>query len=173
MSLKKLQKMPTSSHYLKELLGGKVKILPYPELVKYETIEELLSPYGMVIILYLQKDNYGHWTTIFYQGKNRIEHFDSYGYFPDDELNFKMDPYFRKVNNMEYPLLSLLLYEAFDRYDMTFNEHKFQQKSKDISTCGRHCVVRLQNRHLTLEKYKDLMYSTNYTPDELVTIMTS
>lgn len=172
--LNKLQKLPTSSKYLSTLLDHKVKILAYPELINYENIEELLAPYGCVIILYLQKENYGHWTCVFYQGRNkkRIEHFDSYGYFPDDELNFKIDPYFRKINNMEYPLLTLLLEDAYDRYDMTFNQYKFQKKKHDISTCGRHCVVRLWYSNMELDDYKNMMFSTEYSPDELVTLLT-
>jgi len=172
--LNKLQKLPTSSKYLMKLLNNQVKIITYPELIKFNNIEELLYPYGRVIILYLQKENYGHWTCIFYQGKGkkRIEHFDSYGYFPDDELNFAIDPYFRKVNNMEYPLLTLLLNEAYNRYDMTFNQYKFQKKKKDISTCGRHCIVRLWYSDIELDEYKDMMFSTELTPDELVTMLT-
>lgn len=172
MNLDYLQTLPTSSDFLYNKLNGQVKIITYPELINYNTIEELLEPFGRVIILYLQKENFGHWTTIFYQGPNKIEHFDSYGYFPDDELNFKIDPYFRKVNHMEYPLLSLLLYEAFDRFEMTFNQYKFQSKKNDIATCGNHCIVRLWNQDLLLDDYKDLMYSTKFTPDELVTILT-
>lgn len=172
MSIKQKQKEPTSDTDLYRLMDGKIKIITYPELIKYNTIEELLHPYDKVIILYLQKKGYGHWVCLFKEG-NLIEHFDSYGYFPDDELDFKMDEYFRTVNNMQYPMLGLLLYEAFDRYEMTFNEHKFQKKDNSTSTCGRHCIVRLWHTHLPLEQYKDFMYSTKYTPDELVTILTT
>ena len=172
MTLKQKINKPTSDADLYELMDGKVKIITYPELINYDTIEELLEPYDKVIILYLQKKGYGHWVCLFREG-NLIEHFDSYGYFVDDELDFKMDEHFRKVNNMEYPLLGLLMYEAFDRYNMTFNEHKFQKQDNSISSCGRHCVVRLWYSHLPLKEYKKFMYSTKYTPDELVTLLTT
>lgn len=170
MNINTLIKTPTSGKQLYNLMDGKVKIISYPELDDYDTIEELLYPYDKVIILYLQKKGYGHWTCLF-RHKNLIEVFDSYGYFVDDQLDFHIDAHFRKINKMEYPMLSLLLYEAFDRYEMTFNEHKFQKKDNITATCGFHCVSRLKFSHLPLKEYKKFMYSTNYTPDELVTIM--
>lgn len=173
MSIEEKISKSTSGKQLKDFLGGKVKVIAYPELRKYDTIEELLSPYGAVIILYLQKQGYGHWTCVFYQDANTIECYDPYGLFVDDELDWKMDKYFREENGLEYPMLSLLLYEAFDRYIMTFNEFRFQKLQKDVSTCGRHVVCRILFRDLSLLDYYQLMYSTDYTPDELVTLITS
>lgn len=56
-----------SGNELIDLLGGKVKIVRYPNIHKYKTIDELLEPYGSTIILYELRKNYGHWVCIMLQ----------------------------------------------------------------------------------------------------------
>jgi len=169
MDIKKLQNISLSNDDILKKLDGKVNIIDYSQLKYVHDIDEILYPYDACVILYLTRKNYGHWTCIFKRG-NLIEHFDSYGLMPDAELDWKMDPYFRKKSNQDYPHLSCLLIDS--KYDLSFNEHQFQKKLKDINTCGRHVIVRLWCRDMPLEDYKKMFDSFTLDPDSVVTILT-
>jgi len=165
---------PLSSKDIKKILNNKVKIILYPEIVNYYSIDELLNPYDCVIILYMQNEItggfWGHWCCIFKIKNDTIEFFDPYGTFVDDELNYDIDSHFRKENGLEYPLLSYLLFYTGDKYKLTYNEYKFQ--GIDTATCGRHCCNRLLNKNLTLKQYKNKMDNSKINYDILVTIIT-
>lgn len=170
---------PLSSIDIENILDNKCKIILYPELINYSSIDELLKPYGCVIILYMHKkinnnnSFYGHWCCIFkIKDKSKtIEFFDPYGHFCDDQLNTKaLDRHFRIENGLVYPLLSYLLFYTGTKYNLTFNHYKFQ--GPDSSTCGRHCCVRLLNKDLSLTKYNKYMKSFGINYDLLVTILT-
>lgn len=169
-TIKDLEKISLSNIEMMDLVKGKSNLIQYPDLKNVSNIDEILGPYGCCIILFLTHKNYGHWTCIFKVEPNTIEHFDSYGIYPDEELNFKIDPYFRKISGEDYPHLSYLLYNS--PYNLSFNQYQFQGKMKDISTCGRHTSMRIILRHLSLDDYKKLICSSKYTPDEVVTIIT-
>lgn len=168
-NIKKQKNISLSSDDIYDALDGKIRIIDYSYLAKVNHIDEILEPYDACVILYMTRKNYGHWTCVFKRG-NLIEHFDSYGLMVDDELNFDMDPYFRKISNQDYPHLSFLLYNS--NYDLSFNEHQFQKKLKNIQTCGRHVIVRLWFRHLPLEEYKSFFDNQKYDPDTIVTFLT-
>ena len=72
------------------LLKGKVKVITYKELSQYKNIEEALKIYGRLVLLFESRNNYGHWTLLHrLKGKkNEVEMFDSYGLFPDEELDY-------------------------------------------------------------------------------------
>lgn len=169
-TIKDLEKISLSNEEMMKLVNGKSNLIQYPELANISNIDEILYPYGCCIILFLTRKSYGHWICLFKVYPDTLEHFDSYGLYPDDELNFKMDPYFRKISNEDYPHLSYLLYNS--PYKLSFNQYQFQEKLKDIATCGRHVSMRILLRNLNLDDYKNLICSTDYTPDEVVTIIT-
>lgn len=169
--IKHLKKISLSNEDVMKLLNGKSNLVLYPDIINYNNIDELLGKYGACIILYLTEENYGHWCCIF-RDKDVIQFFDSYGEMVDNALNYAMDPYFKKKGGMDLPLLTSLLLDAYDKYEIRFNNFKFQEDKKDINTCGRFCVVRLWLRNLNEYEFKDFMYSTKYKPDELVAILT-
>lgn len=175
MNIQKLIKVPLSGIDIKRLLDGNVKVLLYPYLSRYSSLDELFHPYDCVVILYMQNKIvngfYGHWCCIFRNREtNEVEFFDPLAYWIDDELNAKMDPSFRKENKLDYPLLSYLIYYTGQKYKLYYNHIKFQ--NKNTSTCGRHCVVRLRNKHLNLEEYEKYIYSFGPNADLTVTFMT-
>ena len=58
-------KKPLSDANLKTILGTETRIITYPELANYRTIEELLPrAYDFVIILLLESPQSGHWTAL-------------------------------------------------------------------------------------------------------------
>lgn len=170
--IKHLEKISLSNFDVMNMINGKSNLVMYPDISKYKNIEELLGKYGACIILYLTKENYGHWCCIFKQNENTIQFFDSYGEMVDCALDYKMDPYFKKSSGMDLPLLTGLLYKAYDKYEIRFNHFKFQEDKKDVNTCGRFCVVRIWLRDLDEYEFKDFMFSTYYKPDELVSLLT-
>lgn len=153
------------------LLHNKTKVLLYNEIKKYPTVEKLLGRYGNCVILYPASSTHqGHWTCLFYgvddNGKRNVEFFDSYG------LSIDLEKEFSHVK--QPPYLSMLLLKAADKYPIEFNDHKFQQKGNHINTCGRHCVVRLMNRHMPLKQYIKKFRSTpSMSSDRLVTKITT
>jgi hypothetical protein len=160
--------IPLSNFDIQEKLGDNIKIIMYPDLKYYNNLDELLNPYGAFVILYLAKENFGHWCCVIRIDNQTIEFFDPYGTFPDDELKY-IPEHFRNKSGQYYPLLTWLLYNS--RYPkLTYNEYQFQKKSDTIQTCGRHCIARILFKNLPLKKYVQLFKNTN--PDDIVTFIT-
>lgn len=148
-----------------KLVNYQTKIINYNSLVNANSIEEVLIPYGSVILLYEVQPGIGHWTTVFFREGKRIEFFDPYGIKPDDER-------FKIPSNMWYgPFLSRLLLQAMDRgYEIEYNNYPFQEKGEGISTCGRWVGVRLRKKNLSLEEFKEIYFVPNR--DELIVNLT-
>jgi hypothetical protein len=173
-SLKELQDIPLSNFDILKMLNGQAKIILYPNLHKYKSIDDILNPFGSCIILFEAKPKYGHWCALFKLDENTIEFFNPYGGYPDESLSH-IDDIFRIISNQFYPYLSSLMYNS--KYNLTYNEHQFQKKDMNIKTCGRHCVVRLILKDLSLDNYFNLLNKMcnkiNKNYDELVSILTN
>ena len=66
--MKKYQAIALSDKQLMKLVKGRANLILYPDLHKYETIDEVLEPFGAAIILYVARTEpniYGHWTCVF------------------------------------------------------------------------------------------------------------
>ena len=102
-----------------------------------QTIDDLLpNDTDAIFLLYLEKENYGHWVLLS-KYNDTIEYFDSYGGLPDvafewGSSNFK--------NNEKY--LSKLLNKC--KLPKVYNTISFQSKRDiAISTCGAYSVFRI------------------------------
>lgn len=158
-----------SNFELLKMVKEKANLLLYPELIKYNNIDKALGKFGALILLYETSKNYGHWVGVFKRDKNTIEHFDSYGLFPDDELKF-IPEYFRDTNNERLPHLTALLYKS--GYNIEYNDHKLQQKMKDVNTCGRWVGMRLLLRNLHIDEFIKIFINNKcLNPDDIVTLM--
>lgn len=157
------------------LSNKKCKIVLYEDINKSKNIDELLGKEGCVFILYESKKHYGHWTLLMKRNNNIIEFFDSYNYKPDDQFEF-IEEDFRELNNMMYPKLVELLYDASDRYKIHYNNYKFQSKLGNIATCGRWCIVRLWFKDINIDRfYKMIKYikkKTGLSYDKIVVHLT-
>lgn len=171
--LEKYEDIALSNYDIMEKINKKAKIVLYPDLYKYKTIDEVLGKYGATVLLFELKPKYGHWVCIFKTNENTIEFFNPYGGYPDDSL-LKINEKFRKESNQELPILSLLLLNS--HYNLTYNEFQFQEKNYNIKTCGRHCIVRLLLRNMDLYEYYNflniLRNELNISFDEIVTLLT-
>lgn len=148
-----------SGQEMLKAVSGKAKVMTYPDLTKYNDLDKALGKHKAIFLLYPYKDEphvYGHWTLIMKNGKT-VDFFDSYNYKPDDELKFAKNEY-RETHNMELPhLTKLLLKEVNKGNKVDYSNYKLQSKDNQITTCGRHCIVRLILRHLTNDEYYKLM----------------
>jgi hypothetical protein len=151
-----------------DLIKHKANLMTYRKLKKYKTLDQALGKHGALVLLYETQENFGHWVCVFKRG-DLIEHFDSYGMKPDDEIKF-IDSYFRKRHNLHIPHLTALLYES--PYKISYNEHKLQKHKEDVNTCGRWVIARLLLRHLPLKQFSKMFKNKSIEPDKLVTFFT-
>ncbi len=163
-----------SNKEIAKLLNNKCKIVTYPELSKVHSIDELFNPYGCFILLYLTKDNYGHWCAVI-KHDDKIEFFDPYGGNSEPDTELKVIPeHFRQRSGQDYPHLTALLYES--GYPIEYNHIKFQKHDKGTNTCGRHCAIRCSLKHMDLNHYhqymNDLSKEFNLDADALATLLT-
>lgn len=136
---------------INKLLDGKCNIMSYDQLNNYNNIDSAMGKYGALVLLYQTKQNYGHWCCVFKRNNDTIEFFDPYGLFPDDELEFVPNN-MRNVLGEDYPHLTWLLYNSgYKKID--YNSKQLQKFKEDVNTCGRHCVVRIMMRNLSIDEY--------------------
>ena len=111
--INKLVKKPLSDDELKVILGKEVKMIMYPDLAKYSSIELLLpNPNDYCIILIVESETKfnisGHWCALLkYDGI--YEWFDPYGNDVDVDLMTWMDAKTRLSLNESKPYLTYLL----------------------------------------------------------------
>jgi hypothetical protein len=163
---------PLSGRDITNALLGETKILRYGDLKKYNSIDELLSPYNNISLLYETEPNYGHWVCVLLDKKNKtVEYFDPYGMFIDKPLDHIKEN-FKIQTGQDYPYLTKLLYEC--PYNVIYNNKKLQQKGDDIATCGRHIISRLTMADIPLKKYQSIMKTNKkVNPDDKVSFLTS
>jgi len=169
--LKQLDNQRLSGKQMVDALKGKVKVVVYSDVVKMNSLDELLNPHGKVIILYqTTSETSGHWCCLFRQTFENVIFFDPYGLKPDDEIP---DCKYLSYLNGETPLRTLL---NNSNYNVSFNPNRYEKWSKDMNSCGRHVIFRLQNSHMTNSKYHQyitkMTKSTRLNPDELVAVLT-
>jgi hypothetical protein len=141
-----------------------VNIVKYNDLVNYNNIDEVLKGRPTVILFEIEKHNSGHWVCMFKNGKT-IYFFDSYGVPIEGQKCHMNKQFFRSAN-----YLSKMLKQS--PYKVDYNATQYQELSPDISTCGKHCIVRLKCMDLNDAEYRDLIKTecelNNCNADELV-----
>lgn len=166
-NIKKYIDTALSNKDISKMLDGKCNIIVYPALHKYKNLDEILVPYGSCVILYENKKQYGHWCCVNKLDQHNVEFFDSYGMMPDDEIKF-IPEHFRKISNQDYTHLTALLLQS--SYQIHYNDYKLQKHKNDVKTCGRWCVTRCLNKHLTTDEFGQLFEGKD--GDRIVTIYT-
>jgi hypothetical protein len=132
------------------------KILTYNELNDIDHIDDLLphnKSYAFLLIE--QQPKKGHWVSLDRLG-NTINFFDSYGGKPDQQLKYTPEEYKEMLGEGDKRLTTLLKESG---YNVKYNPHKYQEKSADIKTCGRHVCNRVKKamEGKSLQQYKDFM----------------
>lgn len=152
---------PLSGRQLHDLLPN-ATILKYSQLKNFDKLPPL-----PLILLYEFKPDFGHWTSVL-ETKEGLEHYDSFGFLPDKELEVIVPKEYRKVSGQNYKYLLHLLYNS--NKPVNYNQYPFQME--DTSTCGRWVVLRNNFNFLTIDQFKKMIDKTskqlNISPDELV-----
>jgi hypothetical protein len=148
--------------------GGKSKVILYKDLFKYGNLTNLFKDFDIIFILYEWANKIGHWVVLIKTG-NYIEFYDSYSYEADNQFKFIPAHFHYK------PILTKMLANSNPKFSLNYNNYKFQ-KSGNVATCGRHCLVRAWFKDMNIDDYKGMLdyikKNTGYDYDEIVTIMT-
>jgi hypothetical protein len=151
-----------------------LKIITYPELLKYDNIEDALDEKGRLLILYLtESEKSGHWVSLLKQkrnGKEYIEYFDPYGkYKPDGESVWLTKSELKEYGQDTKHLTKLLRDSGLK---ITYNKAPFQSEKQNINTCGRWCTTRLYYKHLSLPQFTKMIQQCGMNPDDFVSKFT-
>ena len=158
------ESIPLSIEDLKKITNNECNIIQYHEMEPMTNIDQIFGDFDSCIVLYELQGNIGHFIAVIRnREENKLIHYDSYGFHPDEEMNL----FEHKV-----PLYSRLFYASEYIYDI--NVYKHQLFKNHSQTCGRHACLRVIYRHLSNDEYNKFITSkpkiTN--PDQLVTVMT-
>jgi len=144
-----------------KLLNPDAKILKYPDLYKYDSVEEIFGDKRKVIILYLMiNDSVGHWTTLFLN-QDGINFFDPYGVPPDFEFELLSKRKRTQLDQEQDYLLQML-----SPHKVIFNNITYQEQG--TMTCGCFVSHRLNHSHLNDPQYFSIFADSNKRPDNLV-----
>ena len=136
--IEQIMRKPLSDTDLKTIIGEDTKIITYPELSRYNNIEELLpNPYDFVVILLLESPASGHWLCLL-RYNNGYEFFDSYGNPPDYDLSHWLTPQERLKLGESQKYLSYLL----QGNPYVYSKIKYQVMRRGVNTCGDHVAYR-------------------------------
>lgn len=167
-SLNKLQGETMSFEDIQDMIGPEnskhTRFMTYSQLTQFKSLKELWSNNYYAAIVFLQqadvrKDAVGHFICLL-KFPTYTEHFDSYGFSADDEIEITKPKVLSQwFNNSQDGLVQ--------------NHRALQKMGSHINTCGRWMAVRILLRHLELESFIKFMDSVNAISDDmLVTIMT-
>ncbi len=165
--LKMLMSKAFSDQDILKPIDNTANLVTYKELVRYRSLNELLGKHRACVILYdINQDSVGHWTVLIEHYNGELEFFDPYATAVDDWLQKAHPSKRQKYHNH----LTRLIYE--DGRDIIYNDKVVQQMKDGINTCGRHVLCRLLLRDIAVDDYINIITTSKYKPDELVTLMT-
>lgn len=132
----------TSDEQITGYLGGNVQIQTYSELEDDASLDELIpNKTGTCILLIETEPNSGHWVALLKYG-NVVEFFNSYGDAPGHEVALIPTEMNEELDQSSRDILDILDREYQRGKEVIYNKAKLQKISRDIGTCGKHCVLR-------------------------------
>ena len=175
---------------IRKYLGEDAKIIEYEDLLRYNTIFDLLPQDKSYVILLIEtKDNYGHYVSLCRAGSGATDgilyYFDSYAKGVDEQQKF-IDPWFRRESNQDKKHLTRMIKDC--PYKLENLVRPLQSKYKWDCSCGRWQILWILQflkgmtlkdflnwldfivEQQDLEKYKELKYDIivleqiSYTP---------
>lgn len=167
VDLKQAESYALSDEDIRKVLGADVKIIVYPDLKNYISIEDIFDSKGRCIMLFPNSTpTSGHWCCLLRKHAG-IEFFNPYGKPPASTKVDHVPAQLAKELNVDKPYLEKLLKESGLR--VYYNTERFQRISPNIATCGRWCAVRMMLFKLTLKQFKRVIKDSGMTGDEFVT----
>jgi len=151
---------PLDDKELRAVIGKHAKIVPYHDLSKYQSIDQLLPlKKDAVVLLYENRPMDGHWTSLT-KNNGEISFFDPYGEVIDKQLNYSNHSKQRVQGEGDMSLRNLL---STSKLPVYFNDYKYQRDGNGVNTCGRHVAnfIKYNLDHgLDLEDYNEMMMKT-------------
>lgn len=146
-----------------DLLDHKCTIMPYSHLSTFESLDDIFNPFPVVFLLYETKKNVGHWVVLC-KYKKVCNFFDSYGMFPDDELDYSM-------YNSNDPILLKLMVDS--PLEIKYNPYPLQEiNNSKMATCGRWCCLYAYlYKKVSFKQFADMFKGVD--EDYVVTLITS
>lgn len=165
-----------SDQNMMALCDSKVKVVTYTDLAKYSSIEDVLSPWGAAIILYMTKENFGHWVALFVahaddSSGQTLEFWDSYAIPPDGELAM-VPEHFRQISGQNYPHLTAMINSCPLYKRVIYNSVQLQKLKKDVNTCGRWAGLRVAMRNVPLKTFQAMFSKQTFDPDWYASALT-
>lgn len=156
--MNKLESYSLSGNDMRSAIQG-IRIVEYPKLATVDDIFDVFDSDGRCVLFFITSEQgvnmVGHWLCIFYdQEQNTINHFDSYGIYPDDEEEYLSKNIGIKLKE-NGPLLMPLLQKANEEKGtkIFYNNVKIQQMKADVDTCGRYVIARLIHKNLSNQQF--------------------
>lgn len=173
--IKNIEDVELSKQDIREMTSpNSPNVIDYIELQRIGNLDAVFKNGGCILLIdtsITADAKTGHWVLLLHQGGKNIEHFDSYGFGIDKELDIANRDLLRYGGgNQLTPHLTALIQK--DGYNVIENNHKLQILKDGINTCGRHCVVRYLMRDTPLNDYIKMMTGNKINADEIVSYMT-
>lgn len=168
-----------STYEIAEIANKQITMIPSTDVSYYSDIVDMFAtPY--VVLNYLSSENYGHWVCMYLRknGENRkdweISYFDSYGDKPDIPMEYI--PYeYRVESNQQFPYLLQLMIDS--KIPINYNNHKLQEYSPTIATCGRWVGYYLRNcENTTIDEFGEYfsnLKKLHFNLDKIITTITN
>lgn len=155
--IKSLENKCLSDTDIRHILGN-VKIIAYPDLAKYNSIDQCFGPRDM-FILFFEEDKEGgqvsgHWNYVQKLNNNKILFFDSYGLKVDQCK--KWLPQYQLMKLKEYPNYLSDLINKSDK-TVVYNPYKYQSMKSGVNTCGDYVCLRALCRNMNGLQFKNYL----------------
>ena len=169
-----MDKLLTDTEVMK-IIGGKSKLVTYPELMEFSKIDDLFGDSDKIILLYVNEMNgnsvVGHWcllTKVKKGKRTEIEFTDPYGFMPDEQIKF-YDTQWKNESGQNRNALTKLLYDFSlnPKNSVFYNELKVQKDNENINTCGRHIGLRGHFYKVPLKKYQQIFKNLKKNGNDL------
>lgn len=183
---KKLKKSETvhtrinkSNKVLKEHFKHDIKnkVILFEDISNYSSVGELMGDNDMLLIIYRNKETYGHWVGLF-RNSYGLNYFNSYGTYIDKAIDNIPDE-FKNISGQNFPHLLRLLFEGYE--SVFWNDKPLQLRAEGVNTCGRwvgYCMQRCAGEDgEQLEDFIDSFYKlkdkkNKYLLDDTITRLT-
>ena len=172
--------VPLNQHDVRRITGKKVKLIT-PNNKDDLYISTTKNKDSNFMIYYETKNNngnrYGHWCGIVVKPIIReVWFFDSYGDFPDDQLENINSNFRKRSNQLNRDIGIFLYYMSTNGYKIRYNDEQLQSFDKKIATCGRY-VGYFIKKNVRPEVFADYLMNIadlqNKNTDEIITIITN
>lgn len=161
MNIHELLKQALSDEDINNFFHGKVKIFKYCDLKNMTSIDDLIKPYGLALILFEITDiNMGHWTMVQKctppNKKPFILFFDSYGIMIENEMYYIPKSMQHMTDQKRGYLLKLLYNQPLQVH---YNQHRLQALKKGVNDCGKWCCLKGISPDIDEDEFAKLMRS--------------